>query len=125
MASGLVAAPIPGHIVKSIPGEGLTPLIIMALVGTPIYACSTGSIPLIAALVERGDEPSYRPSTTHSWLNHPRVEDCRPLRVLDYRPIDSLRLRPERGWVIGEVAFIAFIALVAYVKLRGCLDVGL
>jgi len=58
LGAGTVAALAPPDLVQQYLGRGLLPLLIMVLVGTPMYICSTGSVPFVAALIEKGMNPS-------------------------------------------------------------------
>ena len=58
LITGFVAALIPSPLVKEYLGGGVASLLFMALIGTPIYVCSTASIPFVAALVEKGMHPT-------------------------------------------------------------------
>jgi len=54
LITGLVAALAPGELIEQYLGGGLLPLLVMALVGTPVYVCSTSSIPFVASLIDKG-----------------------------------------------------------------------
>ena len=57
-AAGLVAAMLPQSVIEQHLGEGLLPLFIMVLIGTPMYVCSTASVPFVAAMVAKGMHPA-------------------------------------------------------------------
>ena len=57
-AAAIIAALVPENYIVEYLGGGLTALIIMAVVATPIYICSTASVPFVAALVASGMNPS-------------------------------------------------------------------
>lgn len=54
LGAGVIATFAPKEIIGRYLGGGFLPLILMVLVGTPMYVCSTGSIPFVAALVAKG-----------------------------------------------------------------------
>lgn len=57
LVAGIIAALVPSSIIGQYLGGGLLALLIMALVATPIYICSTASVPFVAALVAQGMHP--------------------------------------------------------------------
>jgi len=57
-AAAIIAALVPENYIGEYLGEGLPALIIMAVVATPIYICSTASVPFVAALVASGMNPA-------------------------------------------------------------------
>ncbi len=56
--AGLIATVFPPTIVDKYLAKGFLPLIIMVLVATPMYICSTASIPFVAALIAKGMHPA-------------------------------------------------------------------
>ncbi|MDP3014091.1 MAG: permease, partial [Candidatus Subteraquimicrobiales bacterium] len=54
LGAGLIASLAPEAIIEQYLGEGFLPLVLMVVIGTPMYICSTGSIPFVAALVSKG-----------------------------------------------------------------------
>lgn len=58
LGAGIIAALAPTDLIQQYLGRGLLPLVIMVLIGTPMYICSTGSVPFVAALIEKGMNPS-------------------------------------------------------------------
>jgi len=52
--AGVIAALVPKEIIGQYLGAGFLTLVLMALIGAPMYICSTGSIPFVAALVLKG-----------------------------------------------------------------------
>jgi hypothetical protein len=52
--AGVVATLIPSTFIEQFLGKGIIPLILMVLIGTPMYICSTASVPFVAALVAKG-----------------------------------------------------------------------
>lgn len=57
-AAAIIAALVPESYIADYLGGGLLALVIMALVATPIYICSTASVPFVAALVASGMNPA-------------------------------------------------------------------
>ncbi|PIE55434.1 MAG: hypothetical protein CSA35_00855 [Dethiosulfovibrio peptidovorans] len=55
--SGLIAATVPEHFLETALGGGLGSMVLMSLVGIPIYICATASTPLAAALIMKGVSP--------------------------------------------------------------------
>ena len=54
LTAGIVASLIPETIIENYLGKGLLPLFIMVLIGTPMYICSTASVPFVAAMAAKG-----------------------------------------------------------------------
>jgi len=57
IGAGIIAAMIPPEIVGAYLG-GSASLIIMVLLATPMYICSTGSVPFVASLIAKGMNPA-------------------------------------------------------------------
>jgi uncharacterized membrane protein YraQ (UPF0718 family) len=57
-AAAIIAALVPESYIGEYLGGGLSALVIMAAVATPIYICSTASVPFVAALVVSGMNPA-------------------------------------------------------------------
>jgi HflK protein len=55
--SGIVAAALPATFFEQYLGGGLTSMLVMLLIGIPIYTCASSSTPLAAALVLKGLNP--------------------------------------------------------------------
>lgn len=55
--AGIIAALAPGVVIERYLGSGIIALVIMVLIATPMYICSTGSIPFITALIAKGMNP--------------------------------------------------------------------
>ena len=55
--SGIVAAALPPSFFEQYLGGGLTSMLVMLLIGIPIYTCASSSTPLAAALVLKGLNP--------------------------------------------------------------------
>ena len=55
--AGIIAAIAPEVVIERYLGSGIIALVIMVLIATPMYICSTGSIPFIAALIAKGMNP--------------------------------------------------------------------
>lgn len=56
--AGIIAAITPVVLIERYLGSGIIALFIMVLIGIPMYICSTGSIPFVAALIAKGMNPS-------------------------------------------------------------------
>ena len=56
--AAIIGAAVPQSIVESYMGSGLMPILAMTAIGIPIYVCSTGSIPFVAALISKGLSPA-------------------------------------------------------------------
>lgn len=54
VTAGIVAALIPQTLIEQFLGKGILPLLIMVLIGTPMYICSTASVPFVAAMAAKG-----------------------------------------------------------------------
>ncbi len=54
LGAGIIATLAPKEVIGRYLGAGFLPLILMVIIGTPMYICSTGSIPFVAALVSKG-----------------------------------------------------------------------
>ncbi len=57
-AAAIIAALVPENYIAEYLGGGVLALVIMAIVATPIYICSTASVPFVAALIASGMDPS-------------------------------------------------------------------
>ena len=57
MLSGIVAAALPATFFEQNLGGGLASMLVMLLIGIPIYTCASASTPLAAALVLKGLNP--------------------------------------------------------------------
>jgi uncharacterized membrane protein YraQ (UPF0718 family) len=57
-AAAVIYVLVPENLIGEYLGSGLLALVIMALVATPIYICSTASVPFVAALVASGMDPA-------------------------------------------------------------------
>lgn len=55
--AGVVAAITPGEVIERYLGSGIIGLVLIVLIGIPMYICSTGSIPFVAALIAKGMNP--------------------------------------------------------------------
>lgn len=56
--AGIISTIFPPTLIYKYLGKGFLPLIIMILVATPMYICSTASIPFVAALIAKGMHPA-------------------------------------------------------------------
>jgi uncharacterized membrane protein YraQ (UPF0718 family)/copper chaperone CopZ len=57
LIAGLIAAIVPDDYFSTILGGGILAMIVMMLVGIPIYVCATASVPIAAALIMKGVSP--------------------------------------------------------------------
>jgi uncharacterized membrane protein YraQ (UPF0718 family) len=57
VVGGLITALIPDHWIHGYLGSGFRAMLVMLVVGIPLYVCSTGSIPIAAALMMKGMSP--------------------------------------------------------------------
>lgn len=57
IVGGVISYFVPENIIQRYLGGGLQPMLIMMLVGIPMYICATGSIPIVAALIFKGMSP--------------------------------------------------------------------
>ncbi|MCG2659113.1 MAG: SO_0444 family Cu/Zn efflux transporter [Kiritimatiellae bacterium] len=55
--SGVIAAFVPDDFFAGVFGTGLVGMLIMMVVGMPLYVCATGSVPVAAALMMKGVSP--------------------------------------------------------------------
>ena len=55
--AGLIAAVVPDDYFAAILGGGILSMLVMMLVGIPIYVCATASVPIAAALIMKGVSP--------------------------------------------------------------------
>jgi uncharacterized membrane protein YraQ (UPF0718 family) len=57
LLSGVIAAAIPPELFQSPIAQGFSGLVVMLLLGIPIYVCAAGSTPIAAALILKGMSP--------------------------------------------------------------------
>ncbi len=57
LLAGLLGALVPEHFFSRYLGTGLWPMLLMALIGIPLYICATASVPVAAALLAAGVSP--------------------------------------------------------------------
>ncbi|MDI6786226.1 MAG: SO_0444 family Cu/Zn efflux transporter [bacterium] len=57
LIGGLISYLIPDKLIYSYLGSGWQAMVIMLVVGIPLYICATGSIPIVAALILKGMSP--------------------------------------------------------------------
>ena len=55
--SGVITALIPDDVLTTYLGGGLTSMLLMLVIGIPMYICATGSTPIAAALILKGVSP--------------------------------------------------------------------
>jgi hypothetical protein len=55
--AGLISAVIPDDYFSGILGAGIGALLVMMLLGIPVYVCATASVPVAAALIAKGVSP--------------------------------------------------------------------
>ncbi|MFN7952033.1 MAG: SO_0444 family Cu/Zn efflux transporter [bacterium] len=57
VVSALVSAFVPATVVERFLGRGVTPMLMMALIGIPLYICASASTPIAASLMAKGMSP--------------------------------------------------------------------
>ncbi len=57
LLAGLISVLVPAEFVSTHLGEGFLPLLVMLVVGIPLYMCATASTPIAAALLLKGLSP--------------------------------------------------------------------
>lgn len=57
VVAGLIAAIVPDDYFSTILGGGILSMLVMMLVGIPVYVCATASVPIAAALIMKGVSP--------------------------------------------------------------------
>ncbi len=57
LIAGIIAVALPGDLLTSHLGGGIGSMLLMLLVGIPIYICATASTPVAAALIMKGASP--------------------------------------------------------------------
>ena len=57
LIAGLISALVPGDYFAGVLGAGIGAMLVMMLVGLPIYVCATASVPIAAALMAKGISP--------------------------------------------------------------------
>jgi hypothetical protein len=57
LLAGIIAALLPTQLTQQYMGEGFLPMLLMIVIGTPMYICSTGSVPFAASLLAKGMAP--------------------------------------------------------------------
>ena len=57
LLAGVITALVPDELITSYLGEGLSAMLLMLLVGIPLYICATASTPIAAALILKGVSP--------------------------------------------------------------------
>ena len=57
LLAGLITAIVPPHFLETYLGGGLSAMLLMLVVGVPIYICATASTPIAAALILNGVSP--------------------------------------------------------------------
>ena len=57
LIGGVIAAVLPGTFIEQYLGSGWQAMLLMLIIGIPMYVCSTGSIPIAAALMLKGLSP--------------------------------------------------------------------
>jgi uncharacterized membrane protein YraQ (UPF0718 family)/copper chaperone CopZ len=55
--AGLISALIPDDYLSGVLGAGIGAMIVMMLLGIPVYVCATASVPVAAALIAKGISP--------------------------------------------------------------------
>ena len=57
LLAGLITAVVPETVITSYMGGGLTAMLLMLLIGIPLYVCASSSTPIAAALIMKGVSP--------------------------------------------------------------------
>src|SRR6185295_8841639 len=57
LLSGVVAAAVPAELFQSPIAHGFSGLVVMFLIGIPVYVCAAGSTPIAAAFILKGMSP--------------------------------------------------------------------
>ena len=57
IVAGLISAVVPKDFFAEIIGTGFLAMVVMMLVGIPVYVCATASVPVAAALIAKGISP--------------------------------------------------------------------
>ncbi len=55
--AGLISAAVPDDFFAGILGGGIVSMLVLMLVGIPVYVCATASVPIAAALIAKGISP--------------------------------------------------------------------
>jgi uncharacterized membrane protein YraQ (UPF0718 family) len=57
LIAGLIAALVPDNFFSDKLGTGIAPMLVMLVIGIPMYVCSTASVPIAASLIAKGISP--------------------------------------------------------------------
>ena len=57
LIAGMISALVPPGFIEQNLGGGIRPMLVMLLVGIPLYVCATASTPIVAALALKGLSP--------------------------------------------------------------------
>jgi uncharacterized membrane protein YraQ (UPF0718 family) len=57
LAAGIIAAIVPDDFFAGAIGTGIVGILVMMLLGIPVYVCATASVPIAAALISKGVSP--------------------------------------------------------------------
>lgn len=93
--AGMIAALVPSSAIERYFGGALSP-IIMVLLTTPMYICSTASVPFVASLIEKGMLP------------------CAGLVVLIAGPATNLSTMFAVGKVMGKKTAVLYVASIVF-----------
>lgn len=55
--AGIISAAVPDHFFAGLLGTGILAMLVMMVVGIPMYVCATASVPLAAAFIAKGVSP--------------------------------------------------------------------
>ena len=55
--AGVISYLVPDNVIESYLGYGWQPMVVMLIVGVPLYICATASTPIAAALIAKGMSP--------------------------------------------------------------------
>ena len=93
--AGMIAALVPSGAIERYFGGVFSP-IIMVLLATPMYICSTASVPFVASLIEKGMLP------------------CAGLVVLIAGPATNLSTMFAVGKVMGKKTAVLYVASIVF-----------
>ena len=57
LIAGLISAVVPDDFFFGLLGAGIASMLVMMLIGVPVYVCATASVPIAAALIAKGISP--------------------------------------------------------------------
>ena len=57
LMAGVISASVPGDFLVGVLGTGILSMLVMMVLGIPVYVCATASVPVAAALIAKGISP--------------------------------------------------------------------